>query len=396
MYKEILSAYSDITLYHPEIIKIFNYLVYGAAAMLCAILISFTTTPMVRVFAYKIGAIDIPIDNRRMHKTPTPRLGGLAIYLGFVLTTLIFCEEITPALITIWLGGSVIVLLGMLDDVFRLKAMIKFIVQIGVAFIAVWQGVRIERIFIMGDEILFGHWSVLITVLWIVGLTNAINLIDGLDGLSCGVSAISAISLLLVSILMGDDPSMTVLMAVLAGSCIGFLPFNLNPAKIFMGDTGALFLGFTLSVISIQGVMKMHTLVSFVIPIVIFAFPIFDTAFAFIRRILKGKSPFSPDRGHLHHRLIDMGLNQKQTVAILYAVCALLGLSSILFTGDKVWRAGVIILLAILLLVLNFLFLKNPKTREQTGIGLMMASEEKKRTENKETAEDNKDNNENN
>ncbi|MBR5514719.1 MAG: undecaprenyl/decaprenyl-phosphate alpha-N-acetylglucosaminyl 1-phosphate transferase [Clostridia bacterium] len=363
--------------------------IFGAAAMLCAALIAFTTTPAVRVFAHKLGAIDIPIDSRRMHKKPIPRLGGLAIYLGFILTTLIFCEEITPALITIWLGGSAIVILGMLDDIFRLKAMVKFLVQIGVAFIAVWQNVRVEQIFIMGNEIEFGALSIPITVLWIVGLTNAINLIDGLDGLSCGVSAISAISLLLVSILMGDDPKMTVLMAMLAGSCIGFLPFNLNPAKIFMGDTGALFLGFTLSVISIQGVMKMHTLVSFVIPIVIFAFPIFDTAFAFTRRILKGKSPFSPDRGHLHHRLIDMGLNQKQTVAILYAVCALLGLSSIMFTGEKLWRAGVIICLSIVLLVSNFMLLKNPKTREQTGIGQMMVKSDEalKKEETQKTEE---------
>lgn len=351
--------------------NIVNTLVYGIAAMVCAFLIAFTTTPAVRVLAHKIGAIDIPTDDRRMHKQPVPRLGGLAIYLGFVLTTIIFTQEITPTLITLWIGGSVIVLLGMLDDILRLKAIVKLIVQIGVAYVAVWQGLTIEQITVAGKLIPFGNWAIPITMLWIVGLTNAINLIDGLDGLSCGVSTISAISLLLVSIVLGENPATTVLIGILAGSCLGFLPFNTNPAKIFMGDTGALFLGYTLSVVSITGVLKMHTLVSFIIPLLIFAFPILDTAFAFTRRILHGKSPFSPDRGHLHHRLIDMGLNQKQVVAILYSLCAILGLSALMFTGDKLWRAGLIVIIGLVLLVINFALLKNPNTREKTGIDQM-------------------------
>ncbi len=350
--------------------NIVNSLVYGIAAMVCAFLIAFTSTPAVRVLAYKMGAIDIPTDNRRMHKKPVPRLGGLAIYLGFVLTTLIF-SEVSPTLITIWLGGTAIVILGMLDDVLRLKAVIKLIVQIGVAGIAVWQGLTIERITVAGQTIEFGSLAIPITMLWIVGLTNAINLIDGLDGLSCGVSAISAISLLLVSLVLGENPATTVLIGILAGSCLGFLPFNTNPAKIFMGDTGALFLGYTLSVVSISGVLKMHTIVSFIIPLLIFAFPILDTAFAFTRRILHGKSPFSPDRGHLHHRLIDMGLNQKQVVAILYSLCAILGLSALMFTGDKLWRSGLIVVIGLVLLIVNFALLKNPNTREKTGIDQM-------------------------
>lgn len=357
-------------------------LVYGIVAMVCAFLIAFTVTPMVRVLAYKLKAIDIPVDNRRMHKTPIPRLGGLAIFMGFVLTTFIFAD-VSPTLITIWIGGSAIVLLGMLDDIFRLKALIKLFVQIGVAFVAVWQGLIIENVTFFGHTIELNSLpvplAIPITILWIVGLTNAINLIDGLDGLSCGVSAISAISLLIVSIVLGESLSTTVLIAILAGSCLGFLPFNTNPAKIFMGDTGALFLGFTLSVVSIKGVLKTHTLVSFIIPLLIFAFPILDTAFAFTRRILHGKSPFSPDRGHLHHRLIDMGLNQKQVVAILYSLCAILGLSAIMFTGEKFWRAGVLVVVGLLLLVINFALLKNPKTREKTGIDQMTKSTDAKK-----------------
>ncbi len=349
----------------------YKYVIYGLCAMVCAILIAFTTTPIVRVLAHKLGAIDIPTDNRRMHKKPIPRLGGLAIYLGFTAASLLFLEP-NPTLMTIWIGGTGIVLLGILDDIFRLKAIVKLVVQIAVAFVAVWQGAVVEQITLGGNLIKFGVLAIPITVVWIVGLTNAINLIDGLDGLSCGVSAISSISLLLVSVMMGEDPAVSVIIAILVGSCLGFLPFNLNPAKIFMGDTGALFLGYTLSIVSIQGVLKLHTMVSFLIPIAIFALPIFDTMFAIIRRVLSGKSPFEPDRGHLHHKLIDMGLNVKQAVAILYSVCAILGLSAIMFTGEKLWRAGAIIIIAIVLLVVNFNLIKNPKTRPQTGIDAMV------------------------
>lgn len=344
-----------------------NNIIYGIVALVCAALISFATTPPVRVLAHKLGAIDIPQDNRRMHKQPIPRLGGLAIYLGFVITALVFLD-LSPLLVTILLGGTGIVVLGMLDDIFRLRAGVKFLVQIGVAFIAVWQGVTIEQITMFGRTIDFGGFSILITVLWIVGLTNAINLIDGLDGLSCGVSTISAFSLLLVAILMGQHPDSILMTAILAGACLGFLPFNMNPARIFMGDTGALFLGYTLSVISVGGVLKLHTVVSVIIPLLIFALPIFDTAFAILRRVIHGKSPFEPDRGHLHHRLIDMGLNQKQTVAVLYATCALLGLSAVLFTSEKLWRAAVIIVVGILIFAINFILLKNPKTRSESGV----------------------------
>ncbi|MDD6264726.1 MAG: MraY family glycosyltransferase [Clostridia bacterium] len=340
--------------------------VYVVLAVICAGLIAFTSTPIVRVLAYKLGAIDVPKDNRRMHKTPIPRLGGLAIYLGFTLTTVIFCN-LSPMLKSIWLGGTLIVIVGVLDDIFRLNAWLKFILQIGIAFIPVWQKITVSSITIAGKTLNFGAWSVPITILWIVGLTNAINLIDGLDGLSCGVSAISAASLLICSILLGQDPSSTVLTAVLLGSCLGFLPFNTNPAKIFMGDTGALFLGFALSVISAGGVLKAHTVVSFLAPISIFALPLFDTAFAILRRVIHGKSPFAPDRGHLHHKLIDMGLNQKQTVALLYSICGILGLSAALFTSEHLWKAGIVIVSGLILFAVNFCIMKNPDTREKAG-----------------------------
>lgn len=342
---------------------------YLIAAALCAGLISFTTTPLARVFAFKVGAVDVPKDERRMHNKPIPRLGGLAIFLGFSVAALAFCD-FTPTLLSIYFGGLVIVVVGVLDDIFRLNAWVKFIVEIAVAFIPISQGLSIEFINLFGEYVVFGVFEIPITVLWIVGLTNAINLIDGLDGLSCGISVICSLSLLLCSILVLDNFALTMLTAILAASCLGFLPFNSNPAKIFMGDTGALFLGYTLSVLSISGLFKMHAVLSFMIPISIFALPLFDTIFAFVRRIASGHSPFSPDRGHIHHRLIDIGFNQKQTVHILYSVCGILGISAVMFSIEGSWKSGMILVVAFLIFAFNYAVLKHPETRQLTGFDL--------------------------
>lgn len=183
-----------------------------------------------------------------------------------------------------------------------------------------------------------GWLSVPVTVIWIVGMTNAVNLIDGLDGLSCGVSSISSLTLLVIALLVGEPP-VALLVAALAGACLGFLPYNMNPAKIFMGDTGSTFLGYVLAVISIQGLFKMYTLISFVVPFLLFGLPIFDTCFAFIRRIAHGQSPMHADRGHVHHRLIDMGFSQKQAVAVLYVITAILGLSAVVLTTSGAVKA---------------------------------------------------------
>lgn len=343
-------------------------LIYLLTAAVLAALVAFTSTPAVSVLAYKIGAIDVPKDNRRMHKKPTPRIGGLAIFAGFVIASLVFCE-LTPELISVYLGGLIIVAVGVIDDVFRINAWVKLAAQIAVAFVAVSQGVVLEYVNLFGNYVHFGVLSIPITVVWIVGLTNAINLIDGLDGLACGVSAICSISLLLVMLLKGEVGSAMITAAVV-GACLGFLPFNTNPAKIFMGDTGALFLGYTMAVISVSGVFKLHTVISFVIPISIFAMPLFDTTFAFIRRIAKGKSPFSPDRGHLHHRLIDLGFSQRQSVAILYAICAILGTSAIMFTEENFGRALIIIAVGIVIFFTNFYFLRHAKSRSHMAIEL--------------------------
>lgn len=369
-------------------------LIYLLAAVALAALVAFTITPSVSVLAHKIGAIDVPRDNRRMHKKPIPRIGGLAIFAGFVVATLVFCE-MTPELIAIYFGGLIIVAVGIIDDVKPINAWLKLVAQIVVAFVAVSQGVVLEYINFFGTYVHFGVLSIPITVLWIVGLTNAINLIDGLDGLACGVSAICSMSLLLVMLLRGET-AVAMLTAVLVGACIGFLPFNSNPAKIFMGDTGALFLGYTLAVISVSGVFKMHTVIAFVIPLSIFGLPLFDTTFAFTRRILHGKSPFAADRGHLHHRLIDLGFNQKQSVRILYAICAILGTSAIMFTEENFGRAIIIIAVGFAIFLINFIILRHKSVRGKMGLELHdpVDSDNYKKREDKENLNSENQNNE--
>ncbi len=369
-----------------------NEIIYLLTGLALAALVAFTSTPAVSVLAYKIGAIDVPKDNRRMHKNPIPRIGGLAIFAGFIVASLIFCE-LTPELITIFVGGLIIVSVGVIDDVFCINAWIKLAAQIAVAFVAVWQGVVIEHISLFGKYIHFGMWSIPITVIWIVGLTNAINLIDGLDGLSCGVSAISSFSLLLVILLQSPiDMPMAMITAIVVGACIGFLPFNFNPAKIFMGDTGALFLGYTMAVISVSGVFKVHTVISFAIPMAIFALPLFDTTFAFLRRIVHRRSPFSPDRGHIHHKLMDLGFSQKQSVCILYAICAILGISAVMFSTETFGKAVFIIIVGVVIFVVNFHFLRHSTDRSHMAIDLgtsnvPLSNEEKPESDYKESDE---------
>ena len=313
-----------------------------AAALLAAALIALVTTPVVRSLAFKMRAVDVPKDNRRMHSHPIPRMGGLAIFLGFLFSVLIFVP-LTDELRGMLLGAVVIVVLGVLDDIYALPAMPKFLVQIGAALIAVLQGNVITH---LSNPNLFsaspiwnlGVLSIPFSVLWIVAITNAVNLIDGLDGLACGVSAIRSMTLLVIALTV-SEPQVALLMAALAGACLGFLPYNLNPAKIFMGDTGSTFLGYVLAVVSIQGLFKYATIISFAVPFLLMGLPIFDTCFAILRRVSHGQSPMAPDRGHIHHRLIDMGLSQKQAVAVLYVISAILGLSAVVLTTSGVTKA---------------------------------------------------------
>jgi len=319
----------------------------AAASLLCAMLVTFVTTPVVKMLAQRVGAVDVPRDGRRMHSHPVARMGGLAIFFGFILSVLLFAP-ITGQLQGMLLGGVIIVVLGMLDDIYALRAKLKFFVQIMAALVAVLSGNVIEvlsnpNIFSTNPYWELGVLSIPITVLWIVAITNAVNLIDGLDGLAVGVSTISSMTLLVIALVVSEG-EVALLMAALAGACIGFMPYNLNPAKIFMGDTGSTFLGFILSVVSIQGLFKFYTIISFVVPFLMLGLPIFDICFAFIRRILNGQSPMSPDRSHIHHRLIDMGFNQKQAVAVLYVISAILGLSAVVLTTSGELKAMLLLL----------------------------------------------------
>lgn len=325
-------------------------------ALVVGIVISFVATPAAKWFAQKVGAIDVPKDERRVHNHPIPRLGGLAIFLGFILSVVLFAE-IDRAVQGILLGSVIVVVSGVIDDIVPLRAWQKLVFQVLAAAVAVYHGVVIEVLsnpfFLTRPEyIVLGAFSIPITILWIVAITNSVNIIDGLDGLAVGVSTISSIAMLVISILVSDG-NVAIVMAALAGACIGFMPYNLNPAKIFMGDSGALLLGYILSTTSIIGLFKFYAIVSFAAPILVVALPLFDTAFAFVRRILKGQSPMHADRGHLHHKLIDLGLSQKQAVAILYSVSAVMGLVAVVLTTTGVMKAVLLVATLIIAVIVT-------------------------------------------
>ena len=326
-------------------------------AIVAAFILSFAATPLVKRFAHRVGAIDVPRDSRRIHKKPVPRLGGLAIFIGFLLSVLIFAD-ITAQVRGILLGAVIIVILGVIDDIIQLRAYIKFLVQIAAASVAVLHGILLETFvnpFVFGsvEYVHLGYLAIPITIIWIVGITNSVNLIDGLDGLAVGVSAISSTVMLIIALIVAEM-NVAIIIAALAGACIGFMPYNLNPAKIFMGDTGALLLGYVLATISILGLFKFYAVLSLAVPFLVLALPLVDTVFAFFRRLIKGKNPMSPDRGHFHHRLIDMGLSQKQAVAILYAVSGLFGLIAVVLITSEGLRLLVFIFAVLIAALIAF------------------------------------------
>lgn len=304
-------------------------------AFFISVLLAYFITPLAKKWADKIGAIDVPKDNRRIHIKPTPLLGGLAIYFACMIGMIIFVP-MSQRILGIMAGATVIVACGYLDDVKSLSPKTKLVIQVIAALIVIYGGVRINRltnplVFLGGSKwIELGILSYPLTMLWIVGLTNAFNLIDGLDGLAAGVSVISSMTLFVAAILLGPEQQyVPVITAILAGSTLGFLPYNFNPAKIFMGDTGALFLGFMLSVISAIGVLKSATALAILIPVFAMGLPIIDTILAMIRRAANGKSMVEADKGHLHHKLLERGYSQKQAVLTLYSLSAVLGVGAV-------------------------------------------------------------------
>ena len=305
-------------------------------AFIIAAGLAFICTPIAIWLAPKIGAIDVPKDGRRMHTKPIPRFGGLAIFVGTSLSLLWSLGDV-PVYRGIIIGGVLIYLLGIIDDLKNLPAKVKFLGQIGCASVAYAFGVRIAFMtnhFLRDSHVFFpGVVSYLVTVLWIVGITNAVNLIDGLDGLAAGVAAIASLCIAYAAYIHGYY-SATLAMLAIAGGALGFLPFNFHPAKIFMGDGGSLFLGFMLANISAVGAVKGSTLVATIVPVFVLGVPIFDTAFAMIRRLVNHRPIMEADKGHLHHRLMQEGFGQTRTVLMLYGISGIMGIAAVLLSRD--------------------------------------------------------------
>ena len=344
-----------------------------AIAFLLAFITAFVITPHTMRLAKRVGAIDIPND-RRVNKKPMPRLGGLAVIAGFFVSVIyLLITTSIEGKINLFDGDnyyikligffSGIIILGLvcyIDDVKGIPSLVKLAAQIIAAVIVVACGIRIEDIsipFTSGTVVIGGVFSYILTVCWIIGITNAINLIDGLDGLSSGVTLISCLSLLMVFALNGSPLIAIVLITALAGAIVGFLPFNFSPAKTFIGDTGSNFMGFSLAIISILGVAKTYTALVLIAPIIILGMPIFDTIFAIFRRIIKGKSlkaVFKPDKGHLHHKLMSKGYSQKQAVLIMYGITAILGMFAVILLESGIWKALSFALLVIAIVAIGY------------------------------------------
>ena len=306
-------------------------------AFLVAMVVAVAVTPAVIFFAEKTGALDAP-DARKVHKKPVPRIGGVGIYIAFMAAMLSFMvygelsDEVLTELAGLMTGGSLIVLLGLIDDYKNLPAKVKLLGQIVCACVLVAFDVRIDFITDpFGDYLYLEYLAIPATIFWIVGLTNTVNLIDGLDGLAAGVATIASVTICLVALQQGYA-LVAVLTAALAGAAIGFLFYNFNPAKIFMGDTGSMFLGFMLAGISVIGAVKSAATIALIVPILALGLPIMDTTFAIVRRYRGGVPIFKPDKGHLHHRLLDLGFTQRQAVLLMYIISALLGLSAVALT----------------------------------------------------------------
>ncbi len=285
--------------------------------------------PMVRKIAFHVGALDIP-NARKVHTEPMPRLGGLAIFLGFLLGYIIYGTP-SAQMNSILIGSFIIVLTGILDDIKPLKASVKFAGQLVAACILVFYGnFLINNLTAFGLEINFGPFASIITLFFILGCINCINLIDGLDGLAGGISCIYFLTIGIISVIKGSTGLEFILTFIMLGSTLGFLVHNFNPATIFMGDSGSMFLGFIIATIALLG-FKNVTLTSLIIPLLILAIPILDTLFAIIRRMLKGEPISTPDKFHIHHQLLKRNLTQRQTVLIIYLINGLFAFASIVY-----------------------------------------------------------------
>lgn len=326
-----------------------GFLNYYILAFLLALIVTVITTPIVRKIAFKFNIVDVPDEARKIHRSTMPYLGGVAIALGFFAGFILLKPQL-PSMPTFFGGALIILLTGIIDDKYKLPAKYKLLGQVLAAVLVAFSGVTVDFIqFPIIGRIEFGWWAYPLTILWIVGITNAINFIDGLDGLAGGVSSIALGSMVVMGIL--DQQLLAVsLSVILLGSTIGFLFFNSYPAKIFMGDSGAMFIGYTMAYISIIGLFKSFTIFSLIIPIIILAVPIFDTSFAIIRRIIKGQKISTPDRQHLHHCLLNLGFSHRTTVLIIYVISLIFGLAAIIFSRSILWGSLIMVTLSVIMI----------------------------------------------
>ncbi len=332
-------------------------------AFLIAAGVTVLSTPIMIVLAKKLNIVDLPNEERKVHTKAVPYLGGLAIMLGF-LSGFAYIHPYMPNNTAFIVGALILVLTGVVDDKYKISPKYKLIMQILAAVIVTMYGVKINFLQLPHyGYIQLGWWSYPISILWIVGLTNAINLVDGLDGLASGVSSIALGALLIMGILNYQTLAIT-LCVLLLGGTIGFLFFNVHPARIFMGDAGSMFIGYTIAIISILGLFKSITFFSVIIPVVVLAVPIFDTSFAIIRRALNGQKLSSPDKGHLHHCLMRMGFSHRTTVFIIYTISLIFGVVAIIFSRSVIWGSLAILVVTVVMTRFSLEVLSSIETKK--------------------------------
>ena len=314
-------------------------------------LASLILVPIVKKIAIHINAMDEP-NERKIHKVPMPRLGGLAIFLAFLLGYMLY-GEISTQMLSILIGSFLLILVGIVDDIHSVKARYKLIVQIVAAAIVVLYGdLSFTELSVFGYKIYFNEFfGSLLSIIFIVAITNAINLIDGLDGLAAGISSIYFLTIAIIAFILNRIGGLDVIISlIMLGSTLGFLFHNFPPAKIFMGDTGSLFLGFMISIIALLG-YKVTTFTSLIVPIVILAIPIFDTVFAILRRLIKGQNIGVADKEHFHHQLLKMKYSPTKSILIIYVIdIAFAAVSIFYILGDNQIAIAIYVVLMILLL----------------------------------------------
>ncbi len=390
-----------------------NYIMLWGAFVV-ALAIALVMTPFSIWLAPKVGAIDVPKDERRMHVKPVPRFGGIAIFSAIMVSSAIFVlPEVANGakIMGILAGGFIIFVGGVIDDLHELRPKVKLLFQFASATVVYVFGIRLNFIggIMGGADTTQGSIAIyLLTVLWIIGLVNAMNLIDGLDGLAAGIAAISALCIAFAGYIHGHYIAATAMLA-LAGGALGFLPYNFNPAKTFMGDCGSQFLGYCLATFALVQPVKSATVMAIALPVMVMGIPIFDTAFAILRRLWRRQPIGQGDKEHLHHRVMQSGFGVKRSVLLLYCISGIMGVMAVEYSRDNMVEClGLMAIVALLLYVLlsepsaknvriNAVNIKAEEAAEQAKEKKERAHEEKlKKAEAKAEAKAAKKNNENN